>query len=215
MNIDIISDLICPWCFIGKRRLERALAARPDLDVAISWRAYQLNPEMPPEGMDRAEYLAVKFGSPERAREIYGEIAAAGASEGIDFAFDRIGRTPNTINAHRLIRLAAEKGLQHTVVDLLFRRYFLDGVDLGDDERLVEVAGEAGFDTAEVSAYLASDSGRDAIRLEEIHARRLGVTGVPCFIIDQRFAVSGAQAPEVFVRIFETAEQALATGQRA
>lgn len=212
MIIDIFSDVVCPWCFIGKRRLERALSERPDLDVEVTWRAFQLNPEMPPEGMDRSRYLVAKFGSGERAKRIYDEITTAGAGEGIDFGFDRIASTPNTVNAHRLIRLAGEKGCQEQVVELLFHRYFEEGVDIGDDGHLTAVATEAGLDRAAVRAYLASDSGLGAVRIEELEARRLGITGVPCFIIDNRYAISGAQASEVFLRVFETARQSAATG---
>ncbi|MFQ5959455.1 MAG: DsbA family oxidoreductase [Alphaproteobacteria bacterium] len=209
--IDIISDVVCPWCFIGKRRLERALAVRPDLDVEVVWRAFQLNPDMPPEGMERAQYLAAKFGSDANAGRIYAEIEKAGAGEGIDFAFDRIHRTPNTVDAHRLIRFAGEQGRQDRLVELLFRRYFEQGVDIGEHERLVEAAAEADLDAETVRAHLASDVGVDAVRVEDLQARRLGVSGVPCFVIDRRFAISGAQAPEVFRRVFETAEHALAT----
>ncbi|MCH7930535.1 MAG: DsbA family oxidoreductase, partial [Proteobacteria bacterium] len=146
MQIEIVSDVICPWCFIGKRRLERALAARPGLDVETTWRPFQLNPDMPPEGMERQSYLAAKFGSADRAAQLYAEISKAGAVEGIDFAFDRIARTPNTIDAHRLIRFAGGDGAQDAVSELLFRRYFLDGADLGDRERLAEIGAEAGLD---------------------------------------------------------------------
>ena len=210
--IDIISDVVCPWCFIGKRRLERALAARRDLHVEAVWRPFQLNPDMPPEGMDRQSYLVAKFGSAEGAGRIYASIAEAGAGEGIAFAFDRIQRTPNTISAHRLIRFAGENGRQDEVVELLFRRYFEEGVDIGDDERLIETTVEAGLDPDSVRAHLASSRDVEAVQLEDLQARRLGVTGVPCFIIDRRYAISGAQAPEVFLRVFETAEQAAAAG---
>ena len=211
MIIDIISDVVCPWCYIGKRRLERALSTRPDLDVEIMWRAFQLNPDMPREGMERTRYLAAKFGSDANAGRIYGEIEKAGASEGIEFAFDRIERTPNTIDAHRLIRFAGDEGCQDRLVELLFRRYFEQGVDISAHERLVEAGAEAGLDADAVRDHLASDTGVDAVRVEDLQARRIGVSGVPCFIIDGRFAVSGAQAPEVFQRIFETAEHALAS----
>ncbi len=210
MHIDIVSDVICPWCFIGKRRLERALTLRPDLDVETTWRPFQLNPDMPKEGMERQSYLTSKFGSAARAGHIYAEIAKAGAHEGIDFAFDRIARTPNTVDAHRLIRFAGEHSVQDTVAELLFRRYFLDGVNLGDHDRLAEIGAEAGLDAEAVREHLASDHGVDAVRLEDLHARRLGISGVPCFIIDRRYAISGAQSPKVFQRVFDTAQQASA-----
>ncbi len=207
MIIDISSDVICPWCFIGKRRLERALAARPGLDARIIWRAFQLNPDMPPEGMERQSYLAAKFGSAEGAGRIYENIAEAGAGEDIAFAFDRIKRTPNTISAHRLIRYAGENGNQDAVVELLFRRYFEQGIDIGDDQRLVETAADAGLDADTFRTYLASGRDVDAVRLEDLEARRSGVSGVPCFIIDHRYAISGAQAPQVFHRVFDTAAE--------
>ncbi len=148
------------------------------------------------------------LGTPaDRAAQLYAEIAKAGALEGIDFAFDRIARTPNTIDAHRLIRFAGADGAQDAVSELLFRRYFLDGADVGDRECLAEIGAEAGLDAAAVHAHLASDQDADAVRLEDHHARRLGVNGVPCFIIDRRYAISGAQSPEVFHRVFDTALQ--------
>lgn len=208
MIIDIVSDVVCPWCYIGKRRLERALAARGRDDVEIVWRAFQLNPDMPREGMDRARYLAVKFGSAAQARRIYDEIAETGAAEGIAFAFSRIARTPNTLDAHRLIRLAAAEGRQDAVVEALFRAYFLDGVDIGAQESLIAIAEEAGIAREVAEPFLAGEDGLDAVRREDLGARRLGITGVPCFIVDGRYAISGAQAPEVFLRVFETVEQA-------
>ncbi len=208
MLIDIVSDVVCPWCYVGKRRLEAALATRPNLSVEIVWHAFQLNPDMPHEGMDREEYLATKFGSAARATSIYHEIELAGAGEGIDFAFDSIQRTPNTINAHRLIRLAGKHNAQDAVVEMLFRRYFLEGIDIGDVGQLVAIAAEAGID--EARDYLESDEGVEEVTAEDRQMRQLGVTGVPCFIIDKRYAISGAQAPEVFQRIFDTAAAAAA-----
>lgn len=205
MLIDIISDVVCPWCYVGKRRLEAALAARPDLSVEIAWHAFQLNPGMPEEGMDRENYLATKFGGADRAASIYSDIEQAGATEGIEFAFDAIKRTPNTINAHRLILLAGRHGVQDAVVELLFRRYFLAGVDVGDIQQLIAIATEAGLDEAATRDYLESDEGVEEVTSEDRQMRHIGVTGVPCFIIDKRFAISGAQAPEVFQRIFDTA----------
>ena len=205
MLIDIVSDVVCPWCYVGKRRLEAALAERRELSVEIVWHAFQLNPGMPKEGMDRGDYLATKFGSPDRAASIYRDIEQAGADAGIAFAFDAIERTPNTIDAHRLILLAGRHDVQHAVVELLFRRYFLDGADIGNVERLTAIAAEAGIDEAAARAYLESDEGVEEVTSEDRQMRKIGVTGVPCFIIDKRYAISGAQAPEVFQRIFDTA----------
>ena len=204
MLIDIVSDAVCPWCYVGKRRLEAALATRPDLTVDIAWHAFQLNPDMPDGGMDRESYLASKFGSAARAASIYDDIEQAGAGEGISFAFDSIQRTPNTINAHRLILLAGKQDVQGAVVERLLQRYFLEGGDIGDIEQLVAIAGEAGIDETVAKDYLNSDEGVEEVTNEDRQMRHIGVTGVPCFIIDKRYAVSGAQAPEVFQRIFDT-----------
>ena len=205
MLIDIVSDAVCPWCYVGKRRLEAALATRPELTVEIAWHAFQLNPGMPEEGMDRESYLATKFGSAARAASIYNDIEQAGADEGIAFAFDSIKRTPNTINAHRLILLAGKHGAQDAVVEALFKRYFLEGADIGDPGELAAIAAGAGIDETLARDYLASSEGVEAVNAEDRRMRHIGVTGVPCFIIDKRFAISGAQAPEVFQRIFDTA----------
>ena len=210
MKVDIVSDVVCPWCYVGKRRFEQALAARPGLDVEVSWRAFQLNPDMPADGMERESYLAAKFGSAARAQSIYADITAAGARESISFAFERIQRTPNTVDAHRLIRLAGEHGVQDPVVEALFRRYFEQGADIGDPAQLAEIGAEGGLDTEVVRSHLASRDGIEEVEAEDLQARRLGINGVPCFIIDQRYAISGAQAPDVFERIFDTADQASA-----
>ena len=206
MKIDIVSDVVCPWCYVGKRRFEQALAARPGLDVEVSWHAFQLNPDMPADGMERESYLVAKFGSAERAESIYADITAAGARDRIAFAFDRITRTPNTVDAHRLIRLAGEHGVQDPVVEALFRYYFERGADIGDREQLAGIGAEGGLDAALIRTHLASDAGVAEIKAEDLQARRLGINGVPCFIIDRRYAISGAQAPDVFERIFDTAE---------
>ena len=208
MRLDIFSDPICPWCFIGKRRLERALAARPDLEIGVHWRAFQLNPEMPAEGMERQLYLELKFGGPAAAQRIYDTIAEAGAGEKIDFDFGAIRRTPNTINAHRLIRrAAAAAGKQDAVVEALFRRYFLAGEDIGDTAALLEVATEAGLESAGLEAFLAGSEESETVRGEDALARRTGIQGVPTFIFANRFALSGAHEPEVLIQMFELAEQ--------
>lgn len=205
MQIDIVSDVICPWCFIGKRRLARALSLRPELEVSTTWRAFQLNPEMPPEGMARQEYLSMKFGGNAQARRIYTAVEQAGAAEGIAFAFDRIRRTPNTVDAHRLIRFAAERGRADDMAEALFRAYFLDGSDIGDREELAAIAGEAGFERAEAGAFLAGGEAREAILTEDRGARRVGIDGVPAFIVDGTYLLSGAQEPEFFLPLFDLA----------
>ncbi len=203
IQIDIVSDAICPWCFIGKRRLEKALAERPDLQVEISWRPFQLNPDMPREGMERSAYVTAKFGSVERARQMYANVAAAGAGEGATIAYDLMQRTPNTLDAHRLIRWAGSAGVQDKVVEALFVRYFEQGADIGNHDTLVTVATEAGMDGAVVRDLLASDADLEAVQAEDAYARKLGIQGVPCFIIGGRYAVSGAQEPEAFIEIFK------------
>ena len=210
MNVDIVSDVVCPWCFVGKRRFERAVAARSELDITVSWRAFQLNPDMPEGGMDRATYLAAKFGSDQRAEAIYADIAEAGKSENIAFAFDRIPHTPNTIDAHRVIRLASIHGVQDGVVEALFHGYFEGGVNIGDIEQLTALAAAGGLDADLTRAHLLSDDAIEEVRAEDLQARQLGINRVPCFIVDNRFAISGAQVPEVFDRIFDTVLQASA-----
>ncbi len=205
MHIDIVADIACPWCFIGKRRLERALALRPDIVATRSWRAFQLNPDMPPEGISREFYLAAKFGSPRQAMRSYAAIAAAGRGEGIEFAFERIRRTPNTLNAHRLIRLAANEGSCDAIVEALFRAYFIDGLDIGDIEALAEIAARAALDHGATRAYLAGEAGAQEVLAEEDRARRLGIHAVPCFVLERGYAIAGAQEPEIFLPLFDIA----------
>ncbi|MBX6320446.1 MAG: DsbA family oxidoreductase [Rhodospirillaceae bacterium] len=207
MRLDIYSDVICPWCFIGKRRLERALAARPQPDLAIHWRAFQLNPGMPPEGMDRQAYLEAKFGGSDRARRMFEMVRAAGAGEGIDFAFDRIKRTPSTLNAHRLVRFAAQYGLQARLLDAIFEAYFLEGRDIGSARVLADVAVAVGFERAAVRLYLQTEADAEAVLGEDRVARRLGISGVPCFVFNGRFALSGAQEPEALFQLFDLARE--------
>lgn len=206
MIVDIYSDTICPWCFIGKRRLERALAVRPQPDLAFRWRPFQLNPDMPAEGMERQRYLALKFGGVENAQRVYDHIASAGQEEDIAFNFAGIGRTPNTLDSHRLIRMAEESEAveANLLVQALFDAYFLEGRDIGQAEVLSEIAAGVGMDRAAVERLLAGDEGIDAIRAEDAFARNSGITGVPCFVFNTRYALPGAQPPEVLLRMFDT-----------
>jgi len=204
MQIEIVSDTVCPWCFIGKRRFERALAERPGLDINVSWLPFQLNPDMPPEGLDRKSYLGAKFGSAEATQRVYARVREAGVSEGVDFDFDAIERSPNTIDSHRLILWAGELGYQDAIVEYLFKAYFLDGRDIGDQAVLIEVAGDAGMDAGQVAGLLAQDQDRGRVLDECNRAVQIGVSGVPCFIFDRRFSVSGAQDPAVFLQVFDT-----------
>ena len=207
MKIDIISDTICPWCFIGKRRLESALNQRPQTRVEMHWQAFFLNPDMPEGGMDRQDYLNRKFGGSVRAKEIYDRVALAGKTVDIAFRFDLITRTPNTINSHRLIHYAGQWNCQDTVVEELFRRYFLEGQDISDLEVLTEAAVEACLDRNVITAYLQSTDDHQLIVAADQHARSLGVSGVPFFVFDNKYAVSGAQPPELFLQVIDRIEQ--------
>ncbi|MEO8186456.1 MAG: DsbA family oxidoreductase [Burkholderiaceae bacterium] len=212
LPIDIVSDVVCPWCYVGKRRLEAALARRAsdDVPVQVRWLAFQLNPDIPAGGVDRRSYLEQKFGGPERAKQIYARIKAAGDEVGIRFDFERIARQPNTVDAHRLIAWAQDLDLKASdaLIERLFRAYFVDGIDIGDIDALAGLAGDANFDATAARAWLASDAGRTAIEAEERRARALGVTGVPFFVFNQRLAVSGAQPPEVLLGAMEQAAMA-------
>ncbi len=198
-QIDVISDVVCPWCYIGQRRLAEALGQLPDDDDArqtpIRWHPFQLNPDLPQEGVPRKAYLEDKFGGPERAAQIYARVAAAGATVGIPFAFDRIVRQPNTRDAHRLIAWAQAQRDASDLVERLFRAYFIDGRMIGDPTVLAAIAGEAGFDADAARAMLDSEEGADAVTLMDQRAREIGVQGVPFIIFNQHIAVSGAQEP--------------------
>lgn len=203
MRIDVVSDVICPWCFIGKRRLERALAQRPEIAVELTWRPFQLNPDMPAEGMPRDAYLAAKFGGSAHADRIYATVTEAGSTVDIPFAFDRIRRTPNTRDAHRLIRYASAAGQADAIVEALFCAYFLDGRDIGDHATLAEIAEESGLNGAQVGAWLDTPADVEDVIAEDRSARRLGINAVPCFIFDRQYAISGAQEPEFFLPVFD------------
>jgi len=205
VTIDIVSDVVCPWCYIGKRNLEAALATLPADDVQIRWRPYQLDPTIPPEGIARRAYLERKFGA--RVDEIYARLAAAGRDAGLDFAFDRIERSPNTLDAHRLIRWAQSAGKQNEVVEQLFRSFFIDGRDIGEHAILIETATEAGMDPDLVARLLEGEADKESVREEIATAQRLGVTGVPFFILGGRFGLPGAQPAEVLVSAIKKAAE--------
>ena len=205
MEIDIIFDTVCPWCYIGKRRLEMALSMRPQIRVKPNWRPFFLNPEMPPEGIDRTAYLVKKFGSESRTNRIYGTIGEAGQSVEIDFAFERIGKTPNSVDSHRLVRFAHERGLADEVVEALFVEFFINGRDIGDLRVLTEIGAANGLDAQEVEAYLNTDADVGAIHDENVRAHRLGINGVPSFAFNEKFAISGAQEPQVLARMLDAA----------
>ncbi len=203
VRLDIVSDVICPWCFIGKRHLEQAAAERPDLNLDIHWRTFQLNPDMPAEGMSRDEYMRAKFGDA-AGGQMYDRVRQAGANAGIGFDFEAIQHTPNTVNAHRLIAIAGEHDCQDAVVEALFKAYFLDGRNIGDPTVLAAVAEEANM-PAEAIAQWQDDAKRQEVLGEDRVARSSGVQGVPCFIIDQRYAVSGAQPAAVLLEVLDRA----------
>jgi len=205
MHIDIFSDPVCPWCFIGARRLRRALDARPDLRPTVRWRPFQLNPAMPAQGMERQAYLASRFGSLAEAERLYGNMGHIGMVEGIEFRFDKITLTPNTVDAHRLIRYAEAFGLDDAMADAIFVAYFLDGRNIGDTGVLLDLADEAGLERGPAHAFLISGDGAESVRGEDMRARQLGIEGIPCFIVDKRFVISGAQEPEAFYSLFDLA----------
>ncbi|PCJ75380.1 MAG: polyketide biosynthesis protein [Rhodobacteraceae bacterium] len=200
-TLDIISDPICPWCYIGKAKLDRALEAAPDHPFEIQWRPFQLNPDMPAEGMDRREYLEWKFGGREGAIKVYGEIAKTAEATGLDIAFDKIKRTPNTLNAHRLILWAKIEEKQSQVVSQLFKRYFCEGQDISNIDVLVDIATTVGMDGDLVRRLLAGDSDLAETIAEDKKAREMGVQGVPCFIIGASYAVQGAQNTDTWADI--------------
>jgi predicted DsbA family dithiol-disulfide isomerase len=204
LAVDVVSDVICPWCYIGKRRLEKAIA-ESEQEVRVRWHPFQLNPTMPKEGISRKEYRIRKFGSWERSLELDAKLVAAGESDGIHFAFDRIERTPNTVDAHRLIWLADQLSCQGAVVESLFRAYFTEGRDISNRQILIDVVVEAGLDRNRADAVLNSEEGMDAIKEADELSRRHQVSGVPFFIINNKLTLSGAQQPDAFLDVFKQA----------
>lgn len=199
ISIDIISDVVCPWCFLGMRRLEQALEMVPELEASIRWRPFQLDPTIPPEGRDRKQYMAAKFGSAERVAASHERLTELGRSADIAFDFDAIAVSPNTLDAHRVIDWAGEVGadVQSALVRELFSLYFERGANIGDPAVLAEAARAAGLDREVVAGRLANDTGRAKVTAEVEHAQRIGVTGVPCFIVNNRYAITGAQEAAV------------------
>ncbi len=200
-SVDVISDVICPWCFIGKRRLEKAIAA-DGWPVKVRWLPFQLNPTMPKEGISRREYRTKKFGSWERSQELDARVIAVGEDEGIDFALDRIERTPNTLDAHRLIWLADKEGVQDAVVEALFLSYFTEGRDISNRQTLLDVVAEAGLDRDDAEAVVKGNDGLEAIKEAEELSRRHRLDGVPFFIVNGQITLSGAQQADKFLEAF-------------
>jgi predicted DsbA family dithiol-disulfide isomerase len=205
LPIDVVSDVVCPWCFIGKRRLEKAIALKPDIAVEVRFRPYFLNPWVPREGISRDEYLTTKFGSPERYRAIAQRVAAAAAGEGLTYVIDGIKRQPNTLDCHRLILWAGEAGNAARMKQRLMDLYFTEGGDLTDREVLVKAAADCGLDAALVRERLASEQDVERVEKEANSAKDAGIDGVPCFIFGGLIAVSGAQAPEQLAQAIERA----------
>lgn len=201
IKLDIISDPICPWCYIGKAYLDRALEAHPDHRFTIEWHPYQLNPDMAVGGMDRREYLETKFGGQDGALKVYGEIAKKAEEAGLNIDFAAIKTTPNTINAHRLIHWSNLEGRQAFVIAALFKAYFVEGRDIGHDDVLCNIAGDSGMDADMVERLLATDADLDDIRARDAHSREIGVRGVPTFILNGESVLTGAQPAETWGQI--------------
>ena len=207
IRVDILSDPICPWCYIGKAGMERALAGRTAPPVAISWHPFRLNPDMPPGGMDRRAYLETKFGGPRRAAEVYAHIAERAEEAGLMLNLAAIERTPDTLDAHRLIHWAGLEGRQGAVVAALFAAYFERGRDISRHNVLLEIAEGAGMDRAATARLLASDADRAEIAAADTESRRRGVSGVPTFIIAGRHVVTGAQPAAFWAQVFDEITQ--------
>ncbi len=212
LSVEVVHDLVCPWCYLGTRRLLRTVRRRPDLLVDLVWRPFLLNPDMPRLGMSRSDYVVRKFGGEDRARRLYSSIAEIGRAEGVQFRFDRVRRTPSSVDAHRLVRWAARFGRATEVVEALFAAHFADGRDLGDSTVLCAIAGSCGLDAARPAALLASDAELDGVQADNLRAHRLGINGVPCFVVGARHAIAGAQEPEVIERLLDVAAVDLLAG---
>jgi predicted DsbA family dithiol-disulfide isomerase len=215
LSIDVVSDVVCPWCYIGLKRLDMALASVDDVAVAVNWRPYQLDATIPANGTDRKQYMLAKFGSEERLAEIHARVAEAGREAGIAFAFDAISVSPNTLDAHRVIRWAGTEGpeIQSNLVRRLFALYFEEGRNIGDHAVLIEAARESGMDGAVVETLLASNADGDAVKEEIETAAQMGVRGVPCYLLEGRYAIMGAQEPPVLADAIRQVAAAKARGE--
>lgn len=215
ITVDVVSDVVCPWCFIGQKRLDKAIAAAGDVEVHVRWRPFQLDPTIPPQGKDRRDYMLGKFGSEERIREIHARVEPLGEAEGINFAFDAIKVAPNTLDAHRLIRWAGamSEEVQNRLVRRLFQINFEEGGNLGDHAVLIEAAREAGMDVSVAEALLPTDADAEAVQNEITTASRMGITGVPCFLIEGKYAVMGAQDAATLTDAIRQVAAAKANGE--
>lgn len=203
VKLDILSDPICPWCYIGKTHLDRALAKRPDHPFGIEWHPFQLNPDMPADGMDRRDYLERKFGGREGAVKAYAPVVEHAEAAGLQIDFEGMTRTPNTIDAHRLIHWAGIEQKQGAAVDALFHAYFVEARDIGDQDVLADIADGIGMDAAVVRKLLATDADREDIARRDAHSRDMGVSSVPTFIVAQQHAVPGAQPPDLWEKVID------------
>ncbi|MEX0970551.1 MAG: DsbA family oxidoreductase [Paracoccaceae bacterium] len=206
-RLDIISDPICPWCYIGKARLEAALQKAPEGVFDIHWHPFQLNPDMPPQGRDRRDYLESKFGGAQGAAKAYAPVAAAAKDSGLTINLEKITRTPNTLDAHRLIHWAGIEGVQNAAVNALFEANFVQGLDISDHAVLADIAETAGMERGATLALLASDADREDIQARDKQAREMGVGGVPCFIVANKYAVEGVQPAETWASIIAEIDQ--------
>ena len=213
LTIDIVSDVVCPWCYLGKRRLEEALQKLGRTDATVRWRPFQLDESIPEQGLDRQAYMRGKFGDLSRLQSVHDRLVAYGKEVGADYDFEAIARAPNTLKAHRLIRWAGEAGVQDAVVDRLFRAYFERGQDIGDIATLAEIAAESGLDREEIARRLASDEDEQAAQSEIDAWRRAGVTGVPFFIFNEKLAVPGAEGVDTLVAAMIEAENSPAAAK--
>jgi predicted DsbA family dithiol-disulfide isomerase len=207
MRIDVIFDTVCPWCYIGKKRLEAAISSHGADGIEIHWNAFLLNPDIPADGMDRRAYLRAKFGGESRAQRVYAAIARAGITAGIEFNFDAIDWTPNTIDSHRFVRYAQQLNKGAEAVERVFQSYFLEGRDIGDRSVLIDIGAELGFNTDRLHAHLEDTSSIQNILDHNARAHRLGISGVPAFIVDGQFSISGAQEPSVIGRLLDVARE--------
>ena len=203
--IEVVFDLVCPWCYLGVARLMRMLDHRPEVVVAIQWRPFLLNPDIAPGGVPRQDYMVRKFGGEDRARRLHGSITELGRAEGLGFRFDAIRRVPHTLDAHRMVRWAARHGAADHMVLALFAAHFCEGRDIAHHEVLASIAAMEGLDAAAARAFLASGQEVEAVHTENLRAHRLGINGVPCFVVDGANAIAGAQEPEVLARLLDVA----------
>ena len=215
LNVDVVSDVVCPWCYVGMKRLDKAIGAVPEIEVEVRWRPYQLDPTIPPEGKDRRQYMIDKFGSEERIAEIHKRLEAIGKEEGIDFAFDAIKVAPNTLDAHRVIRWSASAGssVHNDLVRRLFSLNFEHGQNIGDPQVLIDAARDAGMEDALTMTLLPTDADRSEVQTEIATASRMGISGVPCFLLEGKYAVMGAQDAETLADAFRQVAAQKARGE--